>query len=362
MATKRYARPPRDPKRKKRKWVPALIAGIFLLLLVGTPFLLLHLTLGQMDRHPELLPSMDGVGEDAPLDPAVTGLVPEFQRANKALDQNAAERIIYDDADVINILLAGIDYGAEEGKAHEHWGRSDAMILISIHKVKKTIQMVSLSRAAYVTIPGFWNDRLNMGHAYGGPELMVQTVEENFKIKLDGWMTTGFDSFVRIIDLLGGVNITVTQAEYDALKEVNHLTEGAAAYDFSGAQTLQYVRLRHIDSDRARTQRQRNVLNAIAAKARTAQLATLRKALMELFPLVQTNLGNMELLSFIPYVLYPVTETTIPAAGTPLSIVDLPTGVSVEVMFMDWPAVREDVGNLLFYGIAPRPYIGNSSR
>src|SRR5699024_3160714 len=123
---------------------------------------------------------------------------------------------------VKNILLLGTDE-----RVSGETSRSDAIIVLSINENRKKIVMTSILRDSYVEIPGYGKNRINHAYQMGGAALMIQTIENNFKIPIDSYAKVDFFSFMGIIDKLGGVPITVTQEELGYLNgyiaEINTL-------------------------------------------------------------------------------------------------------------------------------------------
>lgn len=194
---------------------------------------------------------------------------------------------------VTNILLIGRDYG-DEIDPNKYYSRADAMMLVSLDYTSKQIKITSLSRAVYAYIPGYGNDRLSHAHQYGGAKLQIKAIEANYKIKIDQYVSVDFKGFQSIIDVLGGIDLTLTKAEVSALPKVTKNSSGT--YHLDGKASLAYARLRSIDSDRARTQRQRNVINALIVKAKGANVSTMSKLMSEIFPYVQTSYSKTELM------------------------------------------------------------------
>ena len=93
--------------------------------------------------------------------------------------------------DVINILLIGED--ARDGQTGQ---RTDTIIVLSLNRKKNITTMTSIMRDTYVNIPGHGGDRINAAYAYGGIDLLDQTIEENFGITIDGNMKVDFDGFL----------------------------------------------------------------------------------------------------------------------------------------------------------------------
>ena len=197
------------------------------------------------------------------------------------------------DPDVTNILLIGTD-----NRGNETNGRSDAMIIFSINKRTKKIHLVSLMRGLYVNIPGRGWSMLNNSFSYGGSKLLRQTIEDNLRVTIHDFLLIDFSGFTQAIDLIGGVNIDLTQKEADYLNEnfAAVLTEPMAAglNLLDGAKALAYSRIRYIDSDYRRTERQRQVITALLDHMRGMDAIELDQLARELLPLVKTNLSGTE--------------------------------------------------------------------
>ena len=260
--------------------------------------------------------------------------------------QNNASKIRYSD-DVYNILLMGIDYGSK----NYPYGRSDSMILVSINKNQKTIKLVSLSRAAYAAIRGYKNTRLRHAHGYGGAPLAIDTVERNYKIRIDRYVSVGFDSFKKIIDAFGGVSINLTSVEQNVL---NGAFPGkfpsAGTYTLNGEQALVYARLRATDNDRTRTGRQRNVLMALSQKAKSMSVTDALGILNVVLPLVRTNFTRTELVkqaaNALSYLKWDISQDILPVSGTGLVLRD-----QFEVILVDWEKEVSYTNDLLFKGV-----------
>ncbi|MBO4477061.1 MAG: LCP family protein [Lachnospiraceae bacterium] len=263
------------------------------------------------------------------------------------------------DENVKNILLIGID-----ARGDSNAGRSDTMIILSINDKTKTITMTSLMRDCYVAIPGRGNNRLNAAHAYGGANLLMQTIELNFGIHIDGFARVNFVSFPQIIDNIGGVTVGVEANEIQYinsyLREINRIfgldpndskyPEGqVGAQLLNGRQALAYSRIRYVGSDYARTQRQREVLNAVASKLRGMGIFEIDSFLNNTLPLISTNLDRgyvNSLITSAPSLLkYTINEARIPADG-------MGTGVRIDgksVISVDLVAARNYL-NAVIYG------------
>jgi len=205
---------------------------------------------------------------------------------------------------VINILLIGND-SREDGED----GRSDAMILVSVSSKTGKILFTSLLRDIYVSIPGHDDNRLNAAYSIGGPELLMQTVEENFDIPVNRYVLVNFDAFAGVVDAVGGVDLDLTNDEvkwvnaylneYNLLHgqdiKTGYLDENASGnLHLNGPQALAYTRNRKIGTDFGRTERQRKVINAVIEELPSALMTNGPEVIDEFCGHLTTNLTKSE--------------------------------------------------------------------
>lgn len=225
---------------------------------------------------------------------------------------------------VLNILITGQDRRDAEG-----WGRSDTMILCSINAQTDSVTMVSFLRDLYLPIPGHGSSRLNAAYSWGGVELLNKTLAQNFDVPIDGNIEIDFYDFMDLIDYLGGVEVELTQKEANYLNENGNwgvekdaqwnLTEGR--HLLTGSQALAYSRIRYIDSDFVRTERQRTVLTQVMGKLNELSWSQLSEALEMLLANSSMSFSSEELF-FYTLGFYPVLTDgeivtgRVPADGT----------------------------------------------
>lgn len=137
---------------------------------------------------------------------------------------------ILDDEDVFNILFIGSDTRKSGGN-----GRSDSMIAISINKKVKTITATSFMRDIYLQITGKSSNRINEAFSYGGADLLMDTIEQNFKMHINRYVAIDFFAFIDIVDSIGGVTLEVTEKDIPVINfyimEINRLTAQEEAKD-----------------------------------------------------------------------------------------------------------------------------------
>lgn len=190
--------------------------------------------------------------------------------------------------EIINIALFGID--SEDGVA----GRSDAIMVATIDPIHNKLKLTSIMRDSYVNIPDRGMDKLNHAYAFGGPQLAIKTINENFGLDITDYMSVNFTSLPVIIDILGGVEINITDEEVPHIPEVS----SAGTYSLNGKQALSYSRIRYASGgDYVRTERQRTVLNALFNKASTLSVTALPGLLNEVLPHVQTSMSTSDILA-----------------------------------------------------------------
>ena len=234
-------------------------------------------------------------------------------------NQYISEKELFSAPGVKNILLIGSDARNEiQGM------RSDTMILLSIDNKNKQLKMTSFLRDSYVCIPstGHWR-KLNAACSAGGAQLVIDTIEYNFKVKIDSYVLVDFEVFTKLIDLMGGLKVKgVTEAEAKYLRDkvkITYAKEGTNK--FSGAAALWYCRIRYLDDDFHRTERQRKVISAIIDQAKSMNPLELVKIVEQVLPMITTDIGRNDMLNLgvsaiLKYSRYDIQQHQIPAKGT----------------------------------------------
>lgn len=279
----------------------------------------------------------------------------KLEENDELIQQNLNDNEIWYHDDIKNILLMGIDGGSKSFP----YGRSDAMIVVSINKRTKKVKLISLSRAAYVAISGYENTRLNHAHGYGGPRLAIKTIEDNYKIRIDNYISTTFSAFQALIDAIGGVDIAFSSAEASALKSsikaagLNYV--GAGTYKLNGKLALEYVRLRKIDTDRQRTARQRKVITAVANRAKNMSVFELNDMLNKVLPYITTDLSKSEIVGQLvnvpSYLSNSFEQHVLPHKSSALTLIG-----NFEVITVDWKDEVAYTHKLIYSGVTPSYY------
>ena len=177
------------------------------------------------------------------------------------------ENVVREDY-VYNYLIFGIE---EIGGARN----TDAMMVGSLNTKDGKLKLTSLLRDSYVDIPGYKANKLNSAYSKGGAKLLIETIEENYKIQIDGYASVNFEAFENIVDLLGGVEIELGKEEAKYLNKTNYISKKsnrnviAGKNLLNGNQVMGYVRVRKVKTlggsnyDYGRVVRQQRALSAI---------------------------------------------------------------------------------------------------
>ena len=230
--------------------------------------------------------------------------------------------------DIYNLLLVGVD------RRDTSWyGNADCNILLSFNRTRKTITMMSFMRDLYAEIPGHGVRKLNAACAYGGCPLLVTTIENNYKIPIDNYAWVDFNGMIKIIDLLGGVDLRISDAEMQAAngyigemarlngedpQQYALLTSGDV--HMSGYQAVGYARIRSVgNSDFGRTERQRVILAQIIGKIGSASTKEKAAIIRKILPFVTHNIPESKIFGSIPTIMslsgYKLQSARIPFDG-----------------------------------------------
>ncbi|EHK2349222.1 LCP family protein [Clostridium perfringens] len=194
---------------------------------------------------------------------------------------------VYEEKYIKNIALFGID--APKGKV----GRSDAIMILTLDEEHKIMKLTSIMRDAYVDIPGHGDDKITHAYAFGGPELAMKTLNENFKINVEDFMAVNFTSLPEIIDKLGGVKINITEEEIPHIPGITSPGEQI----LNGEESLAYSRIRYATGgDYKRTERQRVVLESVFEKLKSTPTKEYTSLIDGFLPYIETNMSSMDMI------------------------------------------------------------------
>ena len=221
-----------------------------------------------------------------------------------------------EDENIISIALFGTDF-TENEKYGNLYGASDSTMILGIDTKNNKLKLFSLMRDLYLDLPDGSGNKQNLNYtmAYGGPELILKTINYNFNLKVDKFIHVSLRTLPTIIDKLGGIQLDITSDELNYIngyikcidKENGTSTPSLTSsglQTLNGTQAAAYCRIRYTEGrDFKRTERQRAVLNALFEKFKNTSITDLTSIMKDILPLVSTNLTNSEIISIATKVL-----------------------------------------------------------
>lgn len=347
-------RPGSEPKRNRRKKRNAAPLIMLALLLVAAAAAAVIFLMPEREAVPDktVEPSATSGTTAASGSDSFTGEAYEqLLKENEQNDVNLADgnSISVEDLSItpglsedwLNVLLLGADARNKNEAA-----RTDTMIICSINQKTGNVKLVSIMRDTAVTIGEHKNTRINNAYFYGGAQLAMKIVNEYFGMNIQHYVYVDFTGFSKIAEILGGIDIDITQNEMDMINknvkeqlliEVRYdgrdYDDAKAEYEntllstyganthLNGEQTLGYARIRKLDSDYARAERQRKVLNKLMEGLRNASVTELFGLVPQCAPYFETNLQVTEIINLAKLVLEredfsAASELRLPVANT----------------------------------------------
>lgn len=269
------------------------------------------------------------------------------------------------DSNITNILLLGTD-----GRPGENAQRSDAMMILTVDNKNKSLKLTSLGRDTYVDIPGHGKQKLTHAYFYGKADLLIETIEENFKLDIHDYAQVDFYSFMDIVNVLGGVTVDVQESE---LKELNkfinetykwydHDDKGSIKYitkagkqNLNAYQALSFARIRKNDGTMERDNRQRMVIEAMVKKLKGLPISKYNDLMNSVLPYVKTNMspatilglakdvlsiGNFDITS-LQFPLHPEYEVRLGKAGYVIPFEDYEVDILHDFIFKNIVSTKE---------------------
>ena len=253
--------------------------------------------------------------------------------SEKPEDLGITEEIIEklpEESGIVNIALFGIDNKKKfEGNSKRVKGRSDSIIILSIDSNKKTVKLTSILRDSWVPIErtsGTKNYKINTAYAYGGPQLAVKTLNQNFNLNIKDYATVGLYQMATIIDYVGGIDLTITEKERVQINRCaidNKLVKQvktAGKVHLTGEQAMGYASIRYIDGDDRRAQRHQKVLAAMLQEVKKKPITEYPALLRKILGQVETSMTFDELINYTALVAdseLKLETTIIPGSNIP---------------------------------------------
>ncbi|CCX37363.1 cell envelope-like function transcriptional attenuator common domain protein [Clostridium sp. CAG:1013] len=243
----------------------------------------------------------------------------------------------YSDPKVINVALFGLD-ARNEGET----SRSDVVMVLTVDKRHNTLKLTSILRDSEVNIDGYGLDKITHAYAYGGPELAIRTINQNFNLDIKNYVSVDFHQMADIVDAFGGVDMELTAAEVDAINEnlwtLEQESPGTVTYadyipsldgtvqlvygeyedgtyHLNGNRAVAYSRIRYLDSDDVRASRQQKVMMALVEELKKKSIFEYPSLIRKISALCETSLDVGDMMSMAPIVLGGLNMETLSIPG-----------------------------------------------
>ena len=246
----------------------------------------------------------------------------------KVTDLNGDLAVSAGQSGVKNIAMFGVD--SRDG---ENVGRSDAVMVLTVDSRSHTLKMASFMRDSNVYIEGYGYEKLTHAYAYGGPELAVRTLNQNFRLDITDYITVNFYDMTEIVDAFGGVEMELTGEEmlevnrnlwnlsreaedvgaqapikgsdyFTATDGTHNMIDGeytGGKFLLNGAQAVAYSRIRYIGGDGERTGRQQEVLSGLLRRAKQRTVFSWPSIVHGVVPHCETSLGLADMIKLAPF-------------------------------------------------------------
>ncbi|MBR3788896.1 MAG: LCP family protein [Clostridia bacterium] len=299
----------KEKKSRKKKLLVAL--SVILVIAIATSTVI-FVKYKDMVTPPEVVPqdtnvydfdADETVPETLASDPIFDTIYEETADSYKEAVRNWATNggeVMYSNH-VINILCCGVDTRNPNAIA----GLTDTILIMSINTELKTLTLTSIMRDSFCYIQnpdgsGGTFNKINAAFPFYGVDGLIPAIENNFKIRIDGYALINFSLFKAAIDKLGGVTVPVQQYEANYMNNnyQNCSIEAGDAVTLTGDEALAFCRSRKCDSDGdvSRTRRQRQVIQSLLGKAKDIKLSELDDYVKDFLPYVQTSYTTKDVL------------------------------------------------------------------
>lgn len=211
----------------------------------------------------------------------------ELDKTDLGIDKQIQEKV--ENKKITNIALFGID------QVDNSPGRSDAIMIATFDEVHNKLKLTSIMRDSYVNIPNRGYDKINHAYAFGKDQLAIKTINQNFGLNIDNFVKVNFSNLEHIVDAVGGVKMEIKDFEIPGVSSAG-ITK-AGTYNLNGKQALAYSRIRKVDGDAERTERQRKVLTEVFNKVLDSGVTGLPSMMNKVLPYVETSLTNSDIVN-----------------------------------------------------------------
>ncbi len=212
----------------------------------------------------------------------------ETKPVGDAVQLNQHVSYLLPGSDKIKVFVA---YGLDAKTA------SDVIILTAVDPIHNKVKIISIARDtySYVSEKGA-HSKLNYAYSMGGPALAVKTLNENFYLHVEDYVSVDFEQITSLVDVMGGVDVELREDEIQAITAFRDIMTPGVNH-LNGEQALSYARLRYIDNDLSRNTRQRKIVASLYEKFKGLSVAKYPELIRQTAGLCATSFTDAEILS-----------------------------------------------------------------
>ena len=212
----------------------------------------------------------------------------ETKPVGDAVQLNQHVSYLLPGSDKIKVFVA---YGLDAKTA------SDVIILTAVDPIHNKVKIISIARDtySYISEKGA-HSKLNYAYSMGGPALAVKTLNENFYLHVENYVSVDFEQITSLVDIMGGVDVELREDEIQAITAFRDIMTPGVNH-LNGEQALSYARLRYIDNDLSRNTRQRKIVASLYEKFKGLSVAKYPELIRQTAGLCATSFTDAEILS-----------------------------------------------------------------
>ena len=250
--------------------------------------------------------------------------------------------------EVVNFVLLGSD--SRNVNSMES-GRSDTIMIASINPMKKSINLVSIPRDTYVTVPGYGKTKINHAYAYGKEQLTLKTINSNFNLNITDYVTIDFSGLKNIIDEIGGIELELSTQEKEYIGIKDSRLNQTGKIKLNGEEALKHSRNRTVGNDFTRAERQRDVMEAIINKIASLEINQILALSDEFLKEVKTNINVTSYIGLLTSIISNKNEYLSNITSTQVPSSEYAKGQMIDGIYYfvsDMEKAKNDLYNILY--------------
>lgn len=250
--------------------------------------------------------------------------------------------------EVVNFVLLGSD---SRNVNSMEAGRSDSIMIVSINPIKKSINLVSIPRDTYVTVPGYGKTKINHAYAYGKEQLTLKTINSNFNLNITDYITIDFSGLKNVIDKVGGIELELSTQEKNYIGIKDDRLNQTGKIKLNGEEALKHSRNRTVGNDFTRASRQRDVMEALINKIASLEINQILDLSDDFLKEVKTNINVTNYIGLLTSILANKNEYLSNITSNQVPSNEYASGQMIDGVYYfvsDMEKAKNDLYNILY--------------